>query len=405
MIPPCDPSILEKNPLFKRLYDNLTTSLLNPDGSTHAYDADPARTAAVEETKQCQIQTATKKIKESTLRQLAFAPESELSDEVGVSKDTATTSQELVSLLPNFSCIDFLQYHDNIAIISLYLETPRAAIDPEGPAQDGQAPRRDDALSLLAPEVETFYSNIPALILRFSNILSSAIEELRTIAITDSDTHTQAVSSKQSALSRSISAPSRPVSNHNARARARDRQVRTSMAPVPPLSSQLRDRVRALRHIQLFELPAARRKMAATAAEVLAIRTLVLERTVVILERVKHGALARATKAKVEHLATVAQGAEGKLEVTKLEIAAALYTPETLAALGHYRRHLQEARYNLEGRRAIAIDELKRYGDVEGSDADRGGNDRGPLAEITRRYGLLLKEVETVQSEIARLGE
>lgn len=64
----------------------------------------------------------------------------------------------------------------------------------------------------------------------------------------------------------------------------------------------------------MVELPAARRQMAVTAAEVLAIKTLVLERTVVILERVKHGALARATKAKAEYLGTVAQGVEGKLE-------------------------------------------------------------------------------------------
>jgi diphthamide biosynthesis protein 3 len=54
--------------------------------------------------------------------------------------------------------------------------------------------------------------------------------------------------------------------------------------------------------------------MAATAAEVVAARARVLERTVVILERAKHGALARATKAKAEHLAVVAQGVEGKLE-------------------------------------------------------------------------------------------
>lgn len=86
------------------------------------------------------------------------------------------------------------------------------------------------------------------------------------------------------------------------------------MAPVPPLASQLRDRVRALRRVQLSELPAARRQMAATAAAVLAAQTQVLERTVVILERAKHGALGRATKAKAEHLATVAQGVEGKLE-------------------------------------------------------------------------------------------
>lgn len=86
------------------------------------------------------------------------------------------------------------------------------------------------------------------------------------------------------------------------------------MAPVPPLSSQLQARVRLLRHTQLSELPVARRKMAATAAEVVAARARVLERTVVILERAKHGALARATKAKAEHLAVVAQGLEGKLE-------------------------------------------------------------------------------------------
>lgn len=54
--------------------------------------------------------------------------------------------------------------------------------------------------------------------------------------------------------------------------------------------------------------------MAATAAKVLAARTQILERTVVLLERVKHGTLARATKAKAEHLATVAEGVEGKLK-------------------------------------------------------------------------------------------
>jgi diphthamide biosynthesis protein 3 len=86
------------------------------------------------------------------------------------------------------------------------------------------------------------------------------------------------------------------------------------MAPVPPLADELSARVRALRQIQLAELPAARRKLAATAAQVVALRAGVLERSVVILERAKYGALARATRAKAEHLAIVAQGVEGKLE-------------------------------------------------------------------------------------------
>lgn len=41
MIPPCDPSILDGNPQFKRLHENLTTNLLNPDGSTRVHSADP----------------------------------------------------------------------------------------------------------------------------------------------------------------------------------------------------------------------------------------------------------------------------------------------------------------------------------------------------------------------------
>lgn len=86
------------------------------------------------------------------------------------------------------------------------------------------------------------------------------------------------------------------------------------MAPVPPLSTVLRERVRALRSIQLSDLPSARRQMAATAAEVLSVQAQVMERTVILLERAKHGALARATKARAEHLAVVAQGVEGKLE-------------------------------------------------------------------------------------------
>lgn len=92
------------------------------------------------------------------------------------------------------------------------------------------------------------------------------------------------------------------------------------MAPAPLLSDELSARVRNLRHTQLVEIPAARRKMATTAAEVVALRTHILERTVVILERAKYGALARATRAKAEHLAIVAQGVEGKLEYVSVLI-------------------------------------------------------------------------------------
>ncbi|KZN85641.1 Uncharacterized protein EN45_098310 [Penicillium chrysogenum] len=355
MIPPCDPSILEQNPQFKRLYENLTTSLLNPDASTRAHSANPGRIAVVEELKECQTQKAKKRIKEHMLRQLAFAPDSNLPAEV---------------------------------------KTPSSAIEPTTSKPETEPKKQDEALSLLGPDIEAFYTNIPAFILPFSKALSSSIRDLRALSTANTDPDTAP----------DTEAPATQHSNHNARVRARDRRVRTSIAPVPPLSSQLQARIRLLRNTQLSELPVARRKMAATAAEVVAVRARVLERTVVILERAKHGALARATKAKAENLAVVAQGVEGKLEVTKLEIAATLYTPETLAALARYRQHLRQTKERLQHRQKMTVQELRAYGDVQVSDpvADIDA-DEGTYADIARRYGVLAREVEEVKMEIARL--
>lgn len=93
--------------------------------------------------------------------------------------------------------------------------------------------------------------------------------------------------------------------------------------------------------------------------------------------------------------------------VTKLEIAATLYTPETIAALSRYQQHLRKTHGRLQERRKMAIEELKSYGDVEvdSTGTDRSGPAGGTLAEIARRYGALANEVETVRMEIARLGE
>ncbi|KAJ5987955.1 hypothetical protein N7481_003165 [Penicillium waksmanii] len=354
MIPPCDPSVLEHNPKFKRLYENLTLNILNPDGSTRVHSADPARTVVAEDLKQCQIRSSKRRIKERILKQLAFASDSGIPDEC----------------------------HDNLAIISLYLETPSPVIEPEplapAPATDENENENKNtdntALSLLVPDFETFYNTIPTLSRQLSTLLLNSIAELRSLSSDDEP-------SNEPPSSRSTSA------THHARTRARDKRLRTSMAPVKPLSTHLADQVAYLRQRQLFELPTARRAMAATAAQLLAVQTVVLERLVVVLERGMHGALARRIKARADHLGTVARGVEGKAEVTKLEIAAMLYTPETLAALGRYRAHLRELRDRLDQRGIVAKGELKKYGDVgefevgEGSGSD-GGDVGGDCAAV-----------------------
>lgn len=172
----------------------------------------------------------------------------------------------------------------------MYLDSSSNQLDLDGDDRDGT-----DALSLLAPDIDKFYSDLPTLIKPFSNAISSSLGDLRLIANAGDASNL----------------PSAELSRPRTRARQSVMRAPVSLAP------QLEDRLRKLRHKQLSELPAARTRMAATAGKVLATRAAVLERTVVLLERAKHGALARATKAKAEHLATVARGVEGKLRYVR----------------------------------------------------------------------------------------
>ena len=174
------------------------------------------------------------------------------------------------------------------------MDTPRAGgqVHPE---TDDNAISNEEALSLLTPDIDAFYANIPVYITPLSNALASAVGNLRTIANPGAS-------------------PEPPKGTSQGTSRIRTRQTTARSSPSQEtLSTRLTERLCHLRQVQLSELPAARRQMAVATAEVLATRAQILERTVVLLERAKHGALARATKAKAEHLATVAEGVEGKL--------------------------------------------------------------------------------------------
>ncbi|KAL4919972.1 hypothetical protein BDW62DRAFT_29218 [Aspergillus aurantiobrunneus] len=350
MIPPCDPTVLANNPHFKCLHQHLTASLLNSDGSTRAIDAQPARREALNELRSCQVRNAKKQIKKQTLQQLAFDPDDELPDD----------------------CRELL------AIVSLYLESSPNQLDIINDARDGA-----DVDTLLTPDIEQFYTKLPVIAPYFTRALSSAVHDLRSLA--------------NAGDKRVLSNTSAESSRSQIQARSRAKAARQS-----PLSPQLSERVQALRHIQLSELPAARTRMAATAAEVLAMRAAILERTVTLLERTKHGALARATKTKAEHLDTVAHGVEGKLRVMRLDALATIHTPEVNAALSRYHQHLRGARARLEERRDLALEELQAYEHADSNSA-RGPARSGPIAEIARRYGSLVREIEDVKLEIQRL--
>ncbi|CRG92263.1 putative protein AN1985 [Talaromyces islandicus] len=344
MIPPCDPTILDKNPQFKKLHQHLTTNLLSPNGTTRADEADPARKDVAEGLRDLQIRLAKRDILKSATRRVA------LDSQGGLPKEL----------------------QENNSIISLFLDSASTAVSDE------------DAASLLERDIEVFLNNTHILAAHISQNVTSDIEALRSIADEATNYST--------------------ADNQGNRPRKRIRPSSTARSNTQPqLSSQLADRTRQLRELQISTLPASRRQMAVTAAGVLAARAQVIERTVVLLERTKHGVLSRATKAQADHLATVAEGMNGKAQVMKLEALTTIYTPETTAALEDYRKHLRDTHKRLEEKQNIAVQTLEEYEKV----GARLGNDdqlvSGPMADIARRYGALVKEVDAVKTDLSRL--
>lgn len=109
----------------------------------------------------------------------------------------------------------------------------------------------------------------------------------------------------------------------------------------------------------------------------------------------------------------------------KLETLASIYTPETITALKNYQTHLQDVRLRLEERLQLAVRTLEDYEWANSGKKDddkcetgcdgetskdhyqrirREGLSSGPLVDIARRYGALIKQVEDVEREIKRLG-
>lgn len=186
-----------------------------------------------------------------------------------------------------------MQLRDLVLIIALYLEH-----------QGGNGGTDDDGetFSLLASEIDAFLSYIPALTLAISKILASDLGHLKALASTDSISSSGTREKHESTIQRG------PYSRHGLRSGS----TNTAHKTIPTLSTHLSNRLDALRDAQLTTLPAAQRQVSDTAAEVLATHTKIMERAIHILERTKHGSLARAEKAHAENLAKEAEGLDAK---------------------------------------------------------------------------------------------
>ncbi|KGQ01678.1 hypothetical protein PAAG_11523 [Paracoccidioides lutzii Pb01] len=360
MISPCDPAILINNPQFKALHQQLTTTILNPDGSTRAHAADPSRRAVQADLKKYLIRA----VKARILRRVVAR--------VAVEESKEGLDDELRNL---------------VSVIVLYIQHTSSFKN---------STNNDELHSLFSPDLKRFHSAIPSLIPSISTLLSADLSHLKSLARTIS------TSTSNSGNHNSNSSDRQPSHQPTNQPRPHNRLRPLSLKPSPAdisLPSQLSNRLRTLRTIQSHDLPTARTKMTVTAAAVLAAHAQVMERMIHILERTKHGALARGGKARAEHVAVVLQGIEGKRSTRRKprlhwRVIAIIWMTRV---------------YGLEERRKQAVLKLEAYeradsGEGAGTDGDGGLEKPGAMVEIARRYGALVKEVDGVRMEIRRLG-
>ncbi|OAX81225.1 hypothetical protein ACJ72_04427 [Emergomyces africanus] len=400
MIPPCDPAILSSNPQFKALHQQLTTAILHPDGSTRAHGADPSRRAVQADLKKYLGRAVKARILTRVIAQVAAGDASgSLDDDL----------RNLVTVI--VLCLQHTANNNNQNNSSI-----------QKSADDTSA-----VLSLLAPDLKKFHSAIPSLIPSISAILSADLAHLKALANASPPTTT--ISNTGSNIGRnndrhnyqitttSSSRSSITKTDNNNQPRSSNRLRPLSLKPSLTdisLPTQLSSRLRTLRTIQSHDLPIARTKMTVTAAAVLAAHAEVMERVIHILERTRHGVVARGVRARADHVAVVLEGIEGKVCIMRHELLSAIYTPETTTALMHYRDHLDDTRLRLEERKKHALLELEAYeradlgemgkcaASADGEESGGSGKS-GAMVEIARRYGVLVKEVEGVKMEIRRL--
>ena len=125
----------------------------------------------------------------------------------------------------------------------------------------------------------------------------------------------------------------------------------------------------------------------------------ILQVAVRILEQSIHGSVSRATRAKAEHLATVARGMELKLSI----ITHAANSSDASShqggvglsrALKSYSAHLRALKEELNAEEGSLDTKLKDYESAGGG-----------MKDIAKRYAELVAEREEVKEEIARLQE
>ncbi|KAI5290340.1 hypothetical protein KEM54_001792 [Ascosphaera aggregata] len=115
------------------------------------------------------------------------------------------------------------------------------------------------------------------------------------------------------------------------------------------------ERQASICNLQENLVPNARRRLATTTIAVIEAHARLLESSLLLLSRGKHGTLSRALKARAELLKTKAAGVDVQVQLKRAEILAKIYTSDVRMALERYHQHLLSIEDDLEMQKRKAM--------------------------------------------------
>ncbi|KAI0454280.1 hypothetical protein F5B21DRAFT_246884 [Xylaria acuta] len=383
MLPPVDDGVLETNPRFEKLYTTITTSILNPDGSTKIDPSAQQRDAVRQELKAYRLKAA-----RVHLLRTAIA--------------TAVPSQT-----PQPANHEDEQRRQQPRQNQHGRHKPRSQsqLQPQPESQTPQAtPLPPDLLELLmlippflnnastlAPSSVTLlltsppFAGLPALFPKVLELVSARL------------------TAQAKTLARVLSPSTNPSYIHRA------------IPLLPSLASGL------VSDLAASKTNLSRARLATTAALTRHLRQHTEALTLVLRAlETKHGLVARSSELRAEEARQEAHAWALAAEALLWEIRLLAYPPEARAALVNYRQHLRDAGRRLEDVMRVREIELVEYGvDVDkraSRDLGTGARSRGHRKRATvdetkertmREMARVWREMETrlreIQGDLNRL--
>ncbi|KAL1841807.1 hypothetical protein VTJ49DRAFT_6560 [Mycothermus thermophilus] len=356
MLPPVDDTILQNNPDFASLYAKLTTSILNPDGSSKSLPAAKEQGLVTEALNEYRLKAAKQHLLIDALRNAdpqALAAK-QAPPPPSVSRRAGPQSRQQQSQQPptTTSAVDLPPaLLDLLRLLPPLLEASAVDVPPE-----------EAALLLSHPPLSDLPNHLAQLATLVSTTLHRAAVHLARAAnpsINPSYVHRSVPSLPTHASALASSATARGADLSRAR-----------LAAVTQLASLLRQQ-----------------------ADVLAQLLRALE--------AKHGAVARSLELRAAESSLTAQRQQAEADAALWLARRHVYTPEAARALANYASHLRDAKARLAEAVNALQAELGAYGVGAAHDAN---SKEKVLREMARVYRDMGKQVDEVRQDLERLG-